>query len=146
MSSYEHRTWWHAHDLTARLANPSFLEAVVVGAFVVGAADGAVSPEEYDALLDRLIILGDVDRDAVDELLGGAAQAMEADGAAPLMRRVGELLVDDAAREAALMVALAVALADDEVAPSEREVAQQLAAAVGLARFDLDAAVAILRG
>jgi tellurite resistance protein len=146
MSSYEHRTWWHDHDLTARLTNPSFLEAVVVGAFVVGAADGAVSAEEYDALLDRLIILGDVDRDAVDELLGGAAQAMEADGAAPLLRRVGELLVDDAAREAALMVALAVALADDEVAASEREVATQLATAVGLARFDLDAAFAILRG
>ena len=146
MSSYEHRTWWREHDLTARLAHPGFLEAAVLCAFVVGAADGGVSAEEYDALLDRLVILGDVDRDLVDEHLTSAARLMEADGFAPLMRRAGELLVDGPSRTAALMLGLAIALADDDVADSERELARQLGEAIALPGFDLDGAIAVLRG
>ena len=146
MSSYEHRTWWREHDLTARLAHPGFLEAAVMCAFAVGAADGGVSAEEYDALLDRLVILGDVDRDQVDEHLTAAAGWLEADGFVPLMRRASELLVDGPARTAALMLGLAIALADDDFADSERELARQLAEAIGLPGFDLDGAVAILRG
>ncbi len=144
--SYEHRTWWGVHDLTERLTNPAFLEAAITCAFALGAADGSVSPEEYDALLDRLLILGDVDRDAADEHLTTAANLLERDGDGALIAKAAAALVDHGAAEAALMLALAVALADDDFATSEREVATRLATALRLGSLDLDAAVAIVRG
>lgn len=145
-SSYEHRTWWSTFDLTRRLATPGFLEAAVTCAFVLGAADGAVSAEEYDALLDRLLILGDVERDAADEHLTAAANLLEREGEAALIAKAASALVDHGAAQAALMLALAVALADDDFAASEREVAGRLAAALRLGDLDLDAAVATIRG
>ncbi|MEZ4364859.1 MAG: TerB family tellurite resistance protein [Kofleriaceae bacterium] len=146
MTSYEHRTWWSAHDLTVRLRNPSFLEAAVIAAFVLGAADGGVSAEEYDALLDRLQILGDVDRDAIDGHLTAAARALDTDGFEPMIARAAGLLVDRPAREAALLLSLAIALADDDFSPPERAMAARLCAALGLADVDLDGLVAVLRG
>lgn len=146
MASYEKRTWWSRHQLTERLASAPFLEAAVTSAFLVAAADGNASEQEYDALLDRLEILGGVDRDKVDELLTVASNQVEASGFEQPIARVGELVTDKAAAEAALMLGLAIALADDVVSPEEREVATQLANATGLGGIDLDALLAEIRG
>lgn len=146
MASYEKRTWWSRHELTERLASDAFLEAAVTTAFVVAAADGHASEQEYDALLDRLEILGDVDRDKIDQLLTVASNQLEASGFDPLIARVGELVADKAAGEAALMLGLAVALADDVVSAEERELATQLANALGLTGIDLDPMLAEIRG
>ncbi len=146
MASYEKRTWWSRHQLTERLASPAFLEAAVTTAFLVAAADGNASEQEYDALLDRLEILGDVDRDKIDERLTVASNQLEASGFEPLIARVAELVTDKAAAEAALMLGLAVALADDVVSPEERDIATQIANALGLSGIDLDPMLAEIRG
>jgi tellurite resistance protein len=146
MASYEKRTWWTRHGLTERLKERAFLDAVVTSAFVVSAADGTASEQEYDALLDRLEILGGVDRDAIDELLTTASNRVEADGLASQIARVHELISEREAAEAVFMVAMAVALADDEVTPEEREVAAQLATALGIPSVDIDAVLAEIRG
>ncbi|MCX5741482.1 MAG: hypothetical protein NT062_03170 [Proteobacteria bacterium] len=146
MDSYEKRTWWSRHKLTARLAEAGFLEAAVTAAFVIAASDGNASVEEYDALLDRMEILGNIDRDRIDEHMTAAANLLEASGFEPLVARVGELVEGREAAEAALMVAMAVALADDNVSDEERELATQLAVALGLAAVDVDTAIGELRG
>ena len=145
MSSYEKRTWWTRHRLTERLADESFLDAAVTTAFVIAAADGHASEDEYDALLDRLEILAGIDRDRVDELLSNAANQLEAKGFEPRIAHVAESVSGPEAGEAVLMVGLAVALADDDFSGEEREIAQQLAAALGIA-VDLDKIVAEIRG
>src|SRR3954465_9963510 len=111
MDSYEKRTWWSHHQLTRRLQDPAFLEAAVTSAFLVAAADGNASEEEHDALLDRLEILGGVDRDQIDEQLTAVARDLDASGFEPRIARVAELVADGAA-EAVLMLGLAIALAD----------------------------------
>lgn len=146
MPSYEKRTWWTRHGLTDRLTNEAFLEAAVTSAFLIAAADGNASEEEYDALLDRLEILGGVDRDKIDELLTSISNDVEASGFEPRIARVAELLGDRAAAEAALMLGLAIGLADDQFSAEEREVAAQLVTALGLPASDLDARVAEIRG
>lgn len=145
MASYEKRTWWSTHRLTERLASEPFLEAAVTSAFLIAAADGHASEEEYDALLDRLEILGGVDRDKIDELLTAAAKSLEEAGFEPRIARVGELLTEHDEATASLMLALAVALADDNVSTEEREIAGQLAAVTGLGATDIDAMVIELR-
>ena len=95
MASYKKRTWWSRHQLTERLTSERFLEAAVTTAFLIAAADGHASEQEYDALLDRLEILGGVDRDKVDELLTAASNKMEGSGFEPRIARVGEHLTDD---------------------------------------------------
>jgi tellurite resistance protein len=144
MDSYEKRTWWSRHQMTDRLANEGFLEAAITSAFLVAAADGSQSEQEYDALLDRLEILGGIDRDKIDELLTSVSNDVEANGFEGRLERVAELVTNKEAGEAALMLALAIALADDEFQKEEREVADQLARALGLA-VDLDALAADLR-
>jgi tellurite resistance protein len=147
MASYEKRTWWSRHELTDRLKDETFLEAAVTCAFLVAAADGNQSDQEYDALLDRLEILGGVDRDKIDELLTAASQDVEASGFEPRIARVAELLRDNkAGAEAALMLGIAIALADDDVSKEEREVATQLSAALGLGLLTLDGMIVDIRG
>ncbi len=145
MDSYEKRTWWSRHRLTERLAQESFLEAAVTTAFLIAAADGHASEEEYDALLDRLEILGGVERDRVDELVTGAASALEAEGFEPRIARVVELVGDKAAAEAAMMLGLAIGLADDNFSPEEREIATQLASALHV-DIDLEKLLTEIRG
>jgi len=145
MASYEKRTWWTRHGLTDRLQDEEFLEAVISTAFLVAAADGSASDVEYDALLDRLEILGGIDRDRIDQLLTIASNDVEANGFEPRIARIAQLVVNDAAAEAALMVGLAVALADDVVTAEERETAQKIATALGV-KVDLDAMLAEIRG
>lgn len=144
MASYEKRTWWSHHQLTQRLQDPAFLEAAVTAAFLVAAADGHASEVEHDAMLDRLEILGGVDRDKIDEQLTSAARDLEASGFEPLIARVAEL-VEGGAAEAALMLGIAIALADDDFSKEEREIASQLATALGC-DVDLDKLVAEIRG
>jgi tellurite resistance protein len=144
MESYEKRTWWSHHQLTQRLQDPAFLEAAVTSAFLVAAADGHASEEEHDALLDRLEILGGVDRDQIDEQLTAVARDLDASGFEPRIARVAEL-VEDGAAEAVLMLGLAIALADDDFSKEEREIAGQLATALGC-NVDLDQLVAEIRG
>lgn len=145
MESYEKRTWWSRHRLTERLADESFLEAAITASFLIAAADGHASEEEYDALLDRLEILGGVDRDKVDELLTAASNEVEATGFEPRLARVAELASDPSAGEAVMMLALAIALADDDFSTEEREIAGQLSTALKLST-DLDKVIAELRG
>jgi tellurite resistance protein len=145
MASYEKRTWWSAHQLTERLKDPSFLEAAVTTAFLIGAADGSVSEQEQDALLDRLEILGGVDRDKIDELLTAVSQDVEANGFEPRISRVADLVDDQASAMAALMLGLAIALADDNVSADEREVLGEVASVLEL-EVDLDKLIAEVRG
>jgi tellurite resistance protein len=146
MASYEKRTWWSRHGLTERLKADGFLEAAVTSAFLIAAADGNASEQEYDALLDRLEILGGVDRDKIDELLTAVSNDVEANGFEPRLARVAELLSDRADAEAALMLGLAIGLADDDFSAEEREVAGQLATALGLSVSELDQRVSEIRG
>jgi tellurite resistance protein len=145
MASYEKRTWWSAHQLTERLKDPSFLEAAVTTAFLIGAADGSVSEQEQDALLDRLEILGGVDRDKIDELLTAVSQDVEANGFEPRISRVADLVDDKASAMAALMLGLAIALADDNVSADEREVLGEIASVLEL-EVDLDKLIVEVRG
>ncbi|MDQ3365741.1 MAG: DUF1295 domain-containing protein [Myxococcota bacterium] len=145
MASYEKRTWWRGHRMTERLTNEGFLEAAVTAAFLIAAADGSASDVEYDALLNRLELLGGVDRDKIDELLTAVAKDVEEAGFEPRIARLGDLITDKEAAEATLMLALAVALADDDVSTEEREVATQLAAGLGVPDLDLDRLLSVLR-
>ncbi|MEO8548573.1 MAG: tellurite resistance TerB family protein [Kofleriaceae bacterium] len=144
MESYEKRTWWSHHQLTQRLQDPAFLEAAVTSAFLVAAADGNASEVEHDALLDRLEDLGGGDRDQIDEQLTAVARDLEASGFEPRIARVAEL-VEASAAEAVLMLGVAIALADDDFSKEEREIAGQLATALGCS-VDLDKLVAEIRG
>ena len=145
MASYEKRTWWSAHQLTERLKDPSFLEAAVTTAFLIGAADGSVSEQEQDALLDRLEILGGVDRDKIDELLTAVSQDVEANGFEPRISRVADLVDDKASAMAAVMLGIAIALADDNVSVDEREVLGEVVSVLEL-EVDLDKLIAEVRG
>ncbi|HEX5057951.1 MAG TPA: tellurite resistance TerB family protein [Kofleriaceae bacterium] len=146
MASYEKRTWWTRHGLTDRLASDTFLEAAVTSAFLIAAADGNASEQEYDALLDRLEILGGVDRDKIDELLTSVSNDIEANGFEGRIARVAEIVGDRSAAEAALMLGLAIGLADNDFSAEEREVANQLATAIGVGADDIDQRVAEIRG
>lgn len=145
MASYEKRTWWSNHKLTERLQNPAFLDAAVTTAVVIAAADGSMSEQEQDALLDRLEILGGVDRDKIDELVTDVTRDLEGAGFEPRIAKLDELLADEAEGEAALMLGLAIALADDDVSADEREVLNQIVGALGLT-VDLDKLIAEVRG
>lgn len=145
MASYEKRTWWSSHQLTERLKDPSFLEAAVTTAFLIGAADGSVSEQEQDALLDRLEILGGVDRDKIDELLTEVSRDVEATGFEPRISRVADLVDDKASALAAVMLGIAIALADDNVSADEREVLGEIASVLEL-EVDLDKLIAEVRG
>lgn len=146
MESYEKRTWWSKHRLTERLQAEAFLEAAVTGAFVIAAADGSASEQEYDALLDRLEILGGVDRDKIDAQFHAVAAQLEATGDGPQIARVAELVTDKLGAAAVLMLAIAIALADDDVSAQEREVIGQLATALDLAAENIDALIHEIRG
>jgi len=145
MQSYEKRTWWSTHRLTERLKSQSFLEAAVTAAFVIAAADGTASAEEYDALRDRLEILGGVDSDKIDEYFTAAANQLEGKGFATPIAHVAAL-VDKEAAHAVFMLAMAIALADNDVSAEEREVAKELADGIGLGGVDLDSLVEEIRG
>ena len=146
MASYEKRTWWTRHRLTERLANETFLEAAVNTAFLIAASDGSASDVEYDALLDRLEILGGIDRDKVDEQLSSAARLLEETDTPTRVAHVGSLIADRADAEAVMMLGLAIALADDEVTADERQIAAELASGIGLGALDLDALLIEIRG
>lgn len=144
--TYQQRSWWMKHRLTERLAEDSFLEAAINAAFLIAASDGAQSEQEYDVLLDRLELLGDVDRDLIDEKLTNAARELESSGVAPRVAYIGDQVGDPDAAMAVFLLALAVALADNEVSDEERAAAQELATGLGLDPAGLDAALAQIRG
>ena len=146
MASYEKRTWWSRHKLTERLADATFLEAAITSAFLVAAADGSQSDTEYDALLDRLEILGGIDRDKIDELLTSVSNDVEASGFEPRIGHLADLVKTREAAEAVLMLGVAIALADDDFSKEEREVATQISMAIGLGKVDLDGLVSDIRG
>lgn len=146
MASYEKRTWWSRHGLTERLADDAFLEAAVTSAFLVAAADGSQSDQEYDALLDRLEILGGIERDKIDEMLTAVSNDVEATGFEPRIGHLADLIKTREAAEAALMLGIAIALADDDFSAEEREIATQISMTLGLGKVDLDSLVAEIRG
>lgn len=138
MASYEKRTWWTRHGMTNRLSNEAFLEAAITCAFLIAAADGSQSDTEYDALLDRLELLGGIDRDTIDELLTNVANDVESGGAEARIARFVELVGAPDSARAALMLGIAIALADDDFSAEEREVAGQIATAAGIPASDVD--------
>jgi tellurite resistance protein len=146
MESHEKRTWWSKHRLTERLKSQPFLEASVTAAFVIAAADGSASAEEYDAIRDRLEILGGVDSEKIDEYFNAAANQLEGKGFAVPIAHVAALVDGKESAHAAFLLALAIALADDDVSAEEREVAKELADGIGLGSVDLDSLVAEIRG
>lgn len=146
MESYEKRTWWAKYRLTERLKVEPFLEAAVTAAFVIAAADGTASADEYDALRDRLEILGGVDSDKIDEYFTAAANQLEGKGFATPIAHVATLVGNKDERHALFVLAMAIALADDDVSAEEREVAKELADGIGLTSVDLDSLVAEIRG
>jgi tellurite resistance protein len=146
MASFEKRTWWSRHKLTERLADDAFLEAAVTCAFLVAAADGSQSETEYDALLDRLEILGGIDRDKIDEVLTGVSNHVESTGFEPRIAHLADLIKTRESAEAALMLGVAIALADDDFSTEERDVATQIAMSIGLGKVDLDAIVTEIGG
>ena len=99
-------------------------------------------------MLDRLEILGGVERDKVDTLLTDVSREVEGSdlGFETRIARVAELLSDRGAREAALMLGLAIGLADNDFSAEEREIASKLATALGLPASELDDRVAEIRG
>lgn len=133
------------HRLTERLADDGFLDAAINAAFLIAASDGSQSEQEYDLLLDRLELLGDVDRDLIDEKLTHAARELEESGVAPRIAYVGDLIGDRDSAMAVFLLALAVALADDDVSDDERAAAQELASGLGLDPGILDSALAQIR-
>ena len=146
MASYEKRTWWSRLGMTERLGNEAFLEASITTAFLIAAADGSASESEYDALLDRLEILGGIDRDKIDEILTAVSNDVEANGFDGRLARLTELLTQKDAAQAAIMLGVAIALSDDDFSADERELAAKVCTAVGLAGLDLDAMVTEIRG
>lgn len=134
------------HRLTERLADDGFLDAAINAAFLIAASDGSQSEQEYDLLLDRLELLGDVDRDLIDEKLTHAARELEESGVAPRIAYVSDLIGDRDSAMAVYLLALAVALADDDVSDDERAAAQELASGLGLDPGILDSALAQIRG
>lgn len=146
MASYEKRTWWSRHGMTERLGDEPFLEAAITTAFLIAAADGSASESEYDALLDRLEILGGIDRDKIDEVLTAVSNDVEANGFEPRLARLPELLTQKDAAQAAVMLGVAIGLADDDFSAEERDLATKICAAVGLGSLDLDAMVTEIRG
>ena len=146
MQRFEQREWWKKRRVRERLASERFLEASVTAAFLLAAADGSASGDEYDELLDKFTRGAGADRDAVDALLTNAAQELESSGFEGALAHVSELVGDPTEAEAALMLALATALADGEVSGEEREVAGQLAGQIGLVAADLDALLTEIRG
>src|SRR3569832_2433391 len=92
MDNNKKQKWWSHHQLTRRLQDPAFLEAAVTTTFLVAAADGEASEEEHDALLDRLEILGGVDRDKIDDQLMAVSRDLAASGFEPRIARVAELV------------------------------------------------------
>ena len=146
MESYEKRTWWSRHQMTERLANETFLEAAITSGFLVAAADGSASELEYDALLDRLEILGGIDRDKIDEVLTTVSNDVEANGFDPRLKRLGELVSNKEAAQAALMLGLAIALADEVFTDQEREIVGKIVTALDLTGIDVDATLNELRG
>lgn len=145
MSSYEKRTWWSRHGMTNRLAHEPFLEAAITSAFLIAAADGSASEREYDALLDRLELLGGIERDKIDELVTNASHALEESGFEPLIARVAELITNPGDADAALMLGLVIGLADDDFSSTEREIATQLATAIGVTPASFEASLVELR-
>jgi len=145
MASYEKRTWWTRHGMTHRIANESFLEAAVLTAFLIAAADGNASEREYDALLDRLELLGGVERDKIDELVTDASHQLEEAGFEPQIARVADLITDAEEAAAALMLGLVIGLADDDFSATEREIATQLATATGVTPASFEAMLSELR-
>lgn len=146
MQSYEKRTWWSQYRLTERLKSESFLQAAVTAAFVIAAADGSASAEEYDALRDRLEILGGVDSEKIDEYFTAAATNLEATDTATVIAGIAELVGDKDSAHAVFMLAMAIALADDDVSAEEREGALELADGIGLGKVDLDSLATEIRG
>jgi tellurite resistance protein len=118
----------------------------VTSAVLIAAADGKQSEDEYDALLDRLEILGGVDRDKIDALVTAVTHDIEASGFEPRIARIGELINDRPSADAALMLGLAIALADNDFSAPEREVAAQIAVATGISPGDLDGYITEIRG
>lgn len=145
MQSYEKRTWWAKHRVTERLKSDEFLGAAISAAYLIAIADSEHSPEEYDALVDRLQILGDVDRDKIEDHLSSAANDYEGRSGDELVDDIRQIVTDPEGARAVLMFALSVSLAD-ELSTEEREMAKRLADGIGLRDVDLDSVIAEIRG
>jgi tellurite resistance protein len=107
---------------------------------LVAAADGKVDERERAVLLEVFQSLLDakLTPEVVDAMVSASLEVMSAAGADSRRRLVAEILQDCDAVEDGVLVALAVAFANEGLTAAEKKAVQQLAEAAGLSseRFE----------
>jgi tellurite resistance protein len=102
--------------------------------FAMMAADGELAISELEVILGGLRELDDrVQARHVEQMLEQSANRLEKYGQEGFVQSIARALEDDPIRgRTAFLLAAAVAYADDEIAPIEQEVLNQLALALGI--------------
>lgn len=114
-----------------------------LGVLVVS-ADGRVDDKEREVLLDLFQTLLDtkLSPEVVENLVSSCLQVIEQAGAAARARLVAEILVDCDAVEPGILVALAVAYANEGLSKEERVVIERIGDAARLPRPRLEQLIA----
>ncbi len=102
--------------------------------YVMMAADGSIAGAERDVIRGALRELDERVRSVhVEAMLAHAAAALASEGRARRVQMIAQEIGDDRARaEAAFLLAAAVAFADDTFVQQEKEVLNELSAALGI--------------
>ena len=102
--------------------------------YMTMAADRKIDGAERDVIRGALRELDDRIRSShIESMLAASQHALESEGRARRLQVIGEALTDERPRaEAAFLLAAAVAYADNEIAPEENEVLQELTRALGI--------------
>jgi tellurite resistance protein len=110
-----------------------------LGVLVVS-ADGVVDQAEREIMVDVFQTLLDtkLSAEVVDHLMTASLQVIQAAGAEPRARLIGEILHDCDAAEPGILVALAVAYASEGLSKEERVVIERISDAAGLSRARLE--------
>jgi tellurite resistance protein len=114
---------------------------------LVAAADGKVDDKERAVLLDVFQSLLDakLTPEVVDAMVSASLEVIQAAGAGPRARLVAEILNDCDAVEPGMMVALAVAFANEGLTAAEKKAVERISDAAGLPRERLEALTKELR-
>ncbi len=112
-------------------------------AYLVGASDGELSDDEYNALGQMTADLLEITLtgEQLDEILGEADKALEEHGFEAAIEQLAASHTDPELRRAAFTIAVAVGCADGELSDEEVAVFEGLADAYGI---DTDEANAII--
>lgn len=118
------------------------LWAITMSAYLMAAADGEISEEEFDTLGQTLaeISESDVDVDDVAELLESMEEVRQ-EGFDFCVQEVRNRLPTRELREAAIVIAGAVAFVDGELTRSEEKTFRKLSHALGFSEEEATALV-----